>query len=99
MEITPIILEGGHVRLEPLSAEHEESLIAAAGDGELWNSAVTIVPNRHTIGAYLAAAFDGQKQGRELPFVIIRKSSGQVVGTTRFYSIEPEYRTVEIGYT
>ena len=56
MEISPVILEGQHVRLEPLSPAHEESLIAAASDGELWNSTVTIVPSRATIAAYTAPA-------------------------------------------
>jgi len=99
MEISPVILEGQYVRLDPLSPTHEESLIAAAGDGELWNSTVTIVPAHDTMSAYIVAALNAQAQGLELPFVIIRKSSGQVVGSTRFYSIEPTHRRVEIGYT
>jgi RimJ/RimL family protein N-acetyltransferase len=98
-EVSPVILEGQHVRLEPLSTAHEEALIAAASDGELWNSTVTIVPSRDKMGAYIASALDAQAEGRELPFVIIQKSSGQVVGTTRFYFIDRENRTVEIGYT
>ena len=99
MEISPVILEGQHVRLEPLSPAHEESLIAAAGDGDLWNSTVTIVPSRATMAAYIASALKGQAEGRQLPFVIILKSSGQVVGSTRFYNIEQDDRHVEIGYT
>src|SRR5882672_10017704 len=99
MEISPVVLEGYVVRLEPLSAAHEESLIAAAGDGELWNSTVTIVPSRATMAAYIASALNAQAQGYELPFVIIRKSSGQVVGTTRFYFIDRDNRHLEIGYT
>lgn len=99
MEISPLILEGRHVRLEPLSTAHEESLVVAAGDGELWNSAVTIVPDRATAAAYIAAALGGQARGLELPFVIVRKSTGRVVGSTRFYSVERDRRRVEIGYT
>jgi RimJ/RimL family protein N-acetyltransferase len=99
MEVNPVILEGQHVRLEPLSLAHEESLNAAAGDGELWNSTVTIVPNRAEMVDYIAAALEAQAQGHELPFVIIRKSSDQVVGTTRFYFIDRVNRHVEIGYT
>jgi RimJ/RimL family protein N-acetyltransferase len=99
MEISPLILEGQHVRLEPLSPAHEESLVAAAGDGELWNSTVTIVPSRANMATYIASALNAQAQGRELPFVIIRESSGQVVGSTRFFHIEPDHRRVEIGYT
>ena len=99
MEISPVVLEGREVRLEPLKAEHAEELIAASSDGELWKSTVTIVPSRTTMADYISSALTAQAQGRELPFVIIRKAAGHVVGTTRFYNIEREYRTVEIGYT
>jgi RimJ/RimL family protein N-acetyltransferase len=99
MEVSPVVLEGQHVRLEPLSPAHEESLIAAVEDGELWNSSVTIVPSRATMAAYIATALQAQATGRELPFLIVRKASAQVVGTTRFYDIEPADRRVEIGYT
>jgi RimJ/RimL family protein N-acetyltransferase len=114
MEISPVTLEGKHVRLDPLSMAHAEPLIAAANDGELWNSTVTVVPTRSIMAAYIEAALDGQRRGQELPFVIIRKSgtgvspvsdrqdagsAGEVVGTTRFYEIVPADRRVAIGYT
>jgi RimJ/RimL family protein N-acetyltransferase len=99
MEVSPVILEGQHVRLEPLSLAHQEALIAAAGDGELWNSTVTIVPSRETIASYIGTALNAQAQGHALPFVIIRKESGLVVGCTRFFHIERDHRRVEIGYT
>jgi RimJ/RimL family protein N-acetyltransferase len=99
LEIQPITLEGQHVRLEPLSMAHAEPLIVAAGDGELWNSTFTIVPSRDGMAEYLEAALAAQASGTELPFVIIRKSSGEVVGTTRFYDIHPQDRNAAIGYT
>src|SRR5262245_30020456 len=99
MEISPVILEGQLVRLEPLASSHEESLIAAANDGELWNSKVTIVPSRETAAAYIATALNAQQQGLALPFVIIRKSTGLIVGSTRYFHIERDHRRVEIGYT
>ena len=99
MEISPVTLEGQHVRLEPLLQLHEEPLIAAASDGELWNSTVTIVPTRATMATYIEAALHGQAQGRELPFAIVQKTSGEVAGTTRFYEIEANDRRVAIGYT
>ena len=100
MEISPVTLEGQHVRLEPLLLEHEGPLIAAASDGELWKSTVTIVPSSPAkMIDYIQAALAGQATGRELPFVIIRKSSNKVVGTTRFYEIRPHDRAVAIGYT
>lgn len=99
LRVSPVTLEGQHACLEPLSLAHEESLGDAAADGELWNSTVTIVPTRATMAAYITEALAAQDRGSELPFVIIRKSSSEVVGTTRFYEIVGVDRRVAIGYT
>ena len=99
MEISPITLEGSHVRLEPLTIAHEEALITAASDGELWNTTVTIIPEPAGMRNYIQAALDGLARGTELPFVIIQKGSGKLVGTTRFYEIFSADRKAAIGYT
>jgi N-acetyltransferase len=99
VDVTPITLEGHFVKLEPLTQAHAESLVSAAGDGELWNSTVTVVPSRDNIAEYIQAALNGQSQGRELPFAIIRKPNQEVVGTTRFYDISTLDRKAAIGYT
>lgn len=99
MEIAPVTLEGQHTRLEPLSLAHQEALNQAAADGELWNSIVTVVPTRATMGEYLEEALTAQAQGSELPFVIIQKATDRVVGTTRFYYIQPAQKSAAIGYT
>lgn len=99
MDASPITLEGKHVRLEPLTLAHAEPLVAAAADGELWNSTVTIIPDHTNVASYIGAALNGQSMGKELPFVIINKSSKEVVGTTRFYEMRPVDRAAAIGYT
>jgi N-acetyltransferase len=99
MQIAPVMLEGEHVRLEPLASRHEEPLNRAAADGALWNSKVTTVPRPAAMPAYIATALAGQAGGTELPFVVVRKSSGEVVGCTRFYGIERTHRRLDIGYT
>jgi RimJ/RimL family protein N-acetyltransferase len=99
LKIVPLTLEGQHVRLEPLSQQHAESLIAAVDDGQLWNSTVTIVPSRETMASYIESALHAQAQDRELPFVIVRKDSNQVAGTTRFYDVALEEGRAAIGYT
>lgn len=99
MEVSPITLEGQHVRLEPLTHAHAEALVNAAREGELWNSTLTIIPDSAGVTSYIDAALTGQSLGKELPFVIINKSSDQVAGTTRFYEIRPPDRAAAIGYT
>lgn len=61
------------MRLEPLSFVHAEALNAAAADGELWNTQVTIIPRPEGMNDYIQFALDGLAQGNQLPFVIIRK--------------------------
>lgn len=99
MNIQPVILESNFVRLEPLTLEHEEALNQAAADGELWRSTVTIVPMRDRMAAYITTALNAQSKGSELPFVIVRKSTGRAVGSSRFYAIDRDHRRCEIGYT
>lgn len=99
MEIVPIVLEGHYVRLEPLAMDHADALIQAAADGEQWRSTVTLVPRPDEMAAYIESALKKQAEGHELAFVIRRKSTDEVVGTTRFYFIDRENRTAEIGYT
>jgi RimJ/RimL family protein N-acetyltransferase len=99
VQISPITLEGRHVLLSPLTMAHAEALVTAASVGELWKTAFTVIPDSKGIHGYIEAALTGHALGKELPFVIINKSSGEVVGTTRFYDISVPDRKVAIGYT
>ncbi len=99
MDISPIALEGRFVRLEPMILAHEQPLIEAAADGELWNTDVTIIPLAAGMNDYIQYALDGLAQGNQLPFVIVSKESNQITGTTRFYEIFPNDRKAAIGYT
>lgn len=95
----PATLEDARVRLEPMSVAHVASLDAAAADGELWNIRVTSVPAPGETRAYVEAALTGHEQGHMLPFVVIDKPSGKVIGSTRYHDIVPAVERLEIGYT
>jgi RimJ/RimL family protein N-acetyltransferase len=47
--------------------------------------------------AYVALALQEQQAGASLPFIIVKRASGQVIGSTRFMDIAPEHRRLEIG--
>lgn len=95
----PVTLSGRHVRLEPLHADHEPDLRAAAADGELWRLRVTSVPAPDETAAYIAAALMGQQDGTMLPFVVRELFAGRIVGSTRYHDIVVDIGRVEIGYT
>jgi RimJ/RimL family protein N-acetyltransferase len=95
----PTRLQDHHVVLEPLSLDHVPALEAAAADGALWNLWFTGVPAPGETQAYVEKGLLGQAEGRMLPFAIREKSSGEIVGTTRYYDIVPELPRLAIGYT
>jgi RimJ/RimL family protein N-acetyltransferase len=99
MDLSPVALEGRHVCLAPLAIDHHDRLVEAATDGQLWNLHVTFVPSPETMAASIATKLQARARGQELPFTIIHKSSGRVVGSTRFLNITPAHRQVEIGGT
>ncbi|HEV2289836.1 MAG TPA: GNAT family protein [Candidatus Acidoferrales bacterium] len=99
MMIAPATLEGRHVRLEPLSRAHHAALAAIGLDEELWRWIPDPVRTPQEMAAYVEVALADQARGVSLPFAIIEKKSGQVIGSTRYASIERMHRRVEIGWT
>jgi len=97
--VSPVTLESERLRLEPLTHAHLEGLLAAAADGELWNLRVTSVPAPHETTAYIEQALKQQEQGSRLPFAVIDKASGRVVGSSSYHDIVPAVERLEIGYT
>jgi RimJ/RimL family protein N-acetyltransferase len=92
-------LTGPHVELRPMTASDGPGLVAAAADGELWNLRITVVPSAATIDAYVASALQGHAAGTALPFVIVARESGKLIGSTRYWKIDRQNRKLEIGHT
>jgi RimJ/RimL family protein N-acetyltransferase len=98
--IHPIALSGHGVRLEPLSPTHVAGLVEASADGDLGalNYTNTPLANVEAVSAYVQAALDGQVAGTMLPFAVLRDDGG-ILGSTRYYDIDPSVPTLAIGYT
>ncbi len=100
MNVAPVTLAGIRVRLEPLSLErHLEGLCAIGLDPDLWRWTLNVCETREDLRAYLETALAEQSQGKSLPFATMDLAGRSVAGCTRFGSIEPKHRKVEIGWT
>lgn len=95
----PIVLEGEHVRLEPLQPAHADALDAAIADGGLDALWYTIVPAPGTVRGWIDTALVQQAEGRALAFAVRRRRDDRVVGSTRYMNVEPAQRRLEIGTT
>ena len=98
-DLRPVTLEGEHVRLVPLRIEHAQALLEAADEDDIWRWMVPRPKGLDGYERYIRWALDQQILGAQLPFAVIRKSDGVLVGTTRYAHVDPPNRTIEIGYT
>jgi N-acetyltransferase len=92
-------LEGETIRLVPLSRHHLADLCAVGLDPALWQATTIAVTSAADMATYILSALEGAEAGTALPFVIVERSSGTIVGTTRIHSIVSEHRRAEIGFT
>jgi len=99
MVVSPVTLEGAHVRLEPLAKAHLAGLAAVGLDEELWLWIPVSVRTAEEMAAYIETALQERERGVSLPFALIEKAAGRVVGSTRYGSIDRAHHRVEIGWT
>jgi N-acetyltransferase len=99
MVAAPVILEGRHVRLEPLALKHAAGLAAVGLDEDLWKWIPTPVRSAEEMNAYVQTALNEQAKGSGLPFVLIETSTGCIIGSTRYGNIDCDHYRVEIGWT
>jgi len=97
--IEPVTLTGTNVILEPLALEHLEGIQSAVKDGELWKLWFTSVPSPEIAEATIKTALDLRENVGWMPFVVREKSTGKVIGSTRYCNVDEVNQRLEIGYT
>jgi N-acetyltransferase len=95
----PPVLEGQHVLLRPMVRADGPAIVKAASDGRLWELIYTTVPSADDIDAYMDKAEADTAAGRSMPFVVMDKANGRLVGATRYMRMNEAARRLEIGTT
>jgi RimJ/RimL family protein N-acetyltransferase len=97
--VLPVTLEGRRVRLEPLEARHLDDLRLVAFDDALWRWTIAGPQDVAGLRVWLDAALANAAAGSEVPFATVDLATGRAIGSSRFMSIAPEHRRLEIGWT
>jgi len=97
--VQPVTLEGSRVRMEPLAERHLEDLARVAVDAPIWRWTIARPIDDAGLRAWLDTALANAATGTEVPFATIDVASGRAIGSSRFMSIAPEHRRLEIGWT
>ena len=88
--------------VEPLASAHEDGLLAAGQDQEVWRY-LTAFPDAWESPArfrrWMQEALAAAEQGTEGVWAILERSSGAPIGSTRYLALRPEHHGLEIGWT
>ncbi len=94
----PPRLAGRHAVIEPMARTHVLGLQASLVGDDLYRCWYTSVPAVAEVEAWVDHALESQARGDEQPFVVI-DASGAIVGSTRYYAMDPSVPKLSIGYT
>ena len=88
-------LTGPTVIIRPVSAGDWTELFAAGSDPEIWK--VHPSPDRYTEPAF-RQYFDGAVASK-MAFVFVDRSTGRLIGSSRYHGYAPARSEIEIGWT
>lgn len=99
--ISPFVLEGRNVCLEPLQPGHAALLweIAKNDVADLFQWIPYRLESLSDFEQFATQVLDEQAQGTSIPFATYAREGSQIVGTTRYMNMDLANRRVEIGST
>jgi RimJ/RimL family protein N-acetyltransferase len=97
----PVALEGSVVRLEPVRHDHAAQFWDVAKDHleDIFRWFPYSMRTREDFDGLVTKASAEQDRGESVVFTTVEKSSGRIIGSTRFMNIDRTHRRVEIGST
>jgi N-acetyltransferase len=99
--VAPITLDGATVRLEPIRREHAGQFWEVAKDAldDIFQWIPYRLKTAEDFERLIETSFAEQERGDSVVFATVERSSGLVIGSTRFMNIDRLNRRVEIGST
>jgi RimJ/RimL family protein N-acetyltransferase len=94
------LLEDESVLLKPLQLTDIENLLPfALYETDTWQYSSKSAAGKEGMEQYINEALAARDAGKEYPFIVFDKVTGQYAGCTRFYDIQPNNQTLQLGYT
>lgn len=99
VDVTPVVLDGQRVRLEPMTQEHLPELAEIAFEPAIWAWTSHRITTPEDLQGFVRIALSQIRDGTGVVWVTRTKSDGKVAGATRFYEISHQHHTMELGST
>lgn len=94
------ILEDDRVILRPLTTNDVENLLYfSQQEPTLWQYSMQQADSEEKLNKYIATALENRNNQTEYPFIVYDKQLERYAGSTRFYDIQLQHQTMQLGYT
>jgi RimJ/RimL family protein N-acetyltransferase len=94
------ILENDKVKLIPLRRSDYENLVCfAIEEPELWTYSLMQADSPEKMKAYIEHALKAREDKKEYPFIVFDKTTNRFAGSTRFYDIQLNNESLQLGFT
>lgn len=94
------ILEDDSVLLRPLTLGDFENLLEISeNEPETWEYSLVRADGKTNLENYIQLALEAKANSTEFPFIVFDKKSKKYAGCTRFYDINFNFKTLQLGYT
>jgi N-acetyltransferase len=100
VDLTPVVLTGRWLTLEPLEERHAPGIFEAMQDGEVCRYLAWPPPKaiEETL-TLIREAREATARGQALVYAQVWNAGGRAIGSTRLLDVRPADRQVEIGST
>lgn len=97
-ELKPVRLETAHLVLEPLEERHLDDLVALF-DPAIWRWYTIRIERPEDLRRFVSEILAEHEQGKTVAYAVREKTSGRIIGSTRFMNVDAANRRLEIGST
>jgi RimJ/RimL family protein N-acetyltransferase len=94
------ILENDIALLRPLNEKDKEHLFYfSLNEPEIWKYSLVQANGEENLNSYIKLALEAREQKKEYPFIVYDKRTGEYAGSSRFYDIQTQNKSLQLGYT
>ena len=94
------ILEDDRVLLRPLNSKDAADLaVYVLAEPEIWKFSLVAINEVADLQGYIDTAIQSRIDKSAYPFIVFDKQLNKYVGSTRFYDVQLNFETTQLGYT
>ncbi|CAM4005751.1 GNAT family N-acetyltransferase [Mesobacillus thioparans] len=92
-------LEGETVRLIIMERDQLDELWEAGKNQSIWEFTASKIQSKEEMKRVIEAAVTETAKGTQIPFAVVEKKTGKIIGSSRYLDFSMANKSLEIGWT